>query len=125
MRSFGVLCIVCGILLVLIAFGMNTSVSSYGVGEVNNLGLLQQQMMVLQTGPGGFVAGSVLFAGAAIHDSHRLPRPDSASVSTITESDEDREERLAGVRRLNRVIGLTLLAAIALLVLVVIIASRS
>jgi len=123
MRSFGMLLIVCGILLVLVAYGMNTSVSSFGAGEVNNLGLLQQQMMVLQTGLAMFVAGSVLLAGGAIHESNVAHVSRLNGAPTAMEGVEDREERLAGVRRLNRIIGFSLLGALGVLIVVIVIAS--
>jgi hypothetical protein len=122
MRTVGVLLIAIGLLMVFGAFNMSTSVYSFGGGEVNNLGMLQKQMMVLQTGLSFFLGGSVLFGAAAICEHRSSLAPVTAVTSE--ETHENDEERLAGVRRLNRIIGFTLLAAIGVLTLLIALAGR-
>jgi len=123
MRSFGGLLIILGIVLVLAAFNLDTGVSSYGLGEVNNIGLLQRQMMVLQTGLAAFISGSVLIAASPMSNvSSESLMAHSALRSGETE--EEHEERLAGVRRLNRNIGISVAALLALLILVAVIHSE-
>ena len=116
-RNFDVV----GLLMAFGAFNMDTSVSSFDGNSVNNLGLLQRQMMVLQTGLASFIAGSVLFGAAAITiPSQAVSAPTGVRVN---ESEEDREERLSGVRRLNRIIGGVVLAIFALLMIAAVVAS--
>jgi hypothetical protein len=123
MRAFGSMLIAVGLLMAFAAFSMHTSVYGFG-GEVNNLGLLQQQMMVLQTGLAGFISGSVLVAGSPAVPSSAPSAVAGSAVRRDDESDEEREERVAGVRRLNRNIGISLAGLLLFLILVAVVASE-
>ena len=123
MKSAGVVLIVIGMLMAFGAFNMDTSVSSFDGGSVNNLGLLQQQMMVLQTGLASFIAGAVLYGCASIASPSQSLAP--SPVARANETDDAREERLEGVRKLNRIIGLVVLAIFALLMLAAVVATTA
>jgi hypothetical protein len=83
MRIAGSVLMILSVIAIGIAFIMDTSVSTYGVSsglglsglnlpsQVSNLGLLQKQMMVLQTGLAGFVAGAVLYGMGEIAEIFR------------------------------------------------------
>jgi hypothetical protein len=64
-RSAGNLLIALSAIVVLVAFALDTSVHSYG-GEVNNIGLLQRQMMVLHVGLALAIVGAVLSGAGAV-----------------------------------------------------------
>lgn len=75
MRFFGGALLFVGVVAMVIAWMMSTSVEvplSYEIGgyatpsEVSNLGKMQTQMMVLHSGIGSFLAGSVIFAAGAL-----------------------------------------------------------
>jgi len=122
MRTWGGLLITIGLLMTLVAFSLDTSVSSFDGGAVNNLGLMQRQMMVLHTGLAAFIAGTVLVVGSVA----QLGSSVAISETTVVrpqETDEEREERLAGVRQLNRTIGYSLSGLLILIIAVVIIMS--
>lgn len=64
MRILGFVLMAVGAVMALIAFGMDTTVDSTDAGGIlpsrtHNLGLLQTQMMVLQTGLAMLIAGAV------------------------------------------------------------------
>jgi hypothetical protein len=123
MKSAGVVLIVIGMLMAFGAFNMDTSVSSFDGNSVNNLGLLQQQMMVLQTGLASFIAGAVLYGCGAIASPSQ-----SLAVSPVVranETDEAREERLQGVRKLNRIMGVVVLVVFVLLMIAAAIATST
>jgi hypothetical protein len=110
-----------GLLMAFGAFNMDTSVSSFDGGSVNNLGLLQQQMMLLQTGLASFIAGCVLYAGATIADGSAPHSTSSKSaVRRPHETEQEREQRVAAVARLNRAIAFGLLGLVVLFVVVTI-----
>ena len=110
-----------GAILVAFAFGMDTTVyspsSSIGMeyipgSRTHNLGLLQNQMMLLQTGLAAFVSGTFLFGSGA---GHVLSNGPAVGIRDRreNETDEERESRIAGVRLINKImIGVVLLAII-------------
>ena len=116
-----------GSLVVLFAFNMETTVYSSGTfvagsyvggGSTYNLGLLQQQMMIFQSGLAAFVAGSFFFGGArqgteSLAAAGEKRRHDARNEET----DEERYDRLEGVRRLHKIIAGVLVALIAAVVL--------
>ena len=88
MKDGGIALIILSAILLLVAFFMKTSVSSYsafgGSGDVINIGLLQNQMMVWQLGLALFVTGGVLFAAGSILEALReggvVPKPEPAGT---------------------------------------------
>lgn len=116
MKAAGGLLIGLGALLVLFAFDMDTTVFSAGTliggeyvggGSSHNLGLLQQQMMALHTGLATFIAGAVLYGfGATVEATQTAARTGSELSPEEIEEDWEREERLAGVRRINIIMGI-------------------
>ena len=90
MRTAGGVRGVIGALISFVAFLLKTSVASYG-GDVNNLGLLQQQMMVLHVGLSVAIVGAILFAAGAIVEALHPPptehraqdAPASSSTPTV------------------------------------------
>lgn len=78
MKTTGGSLIALGIILLLIALGMETSVSTYMPptsiyappmpGSVNNLGLMQQQMMTFQAGLVAILGGKIFLAAGFIVD---------------------------------------------------------
>jgi hypothetical protein len=87
MRAFGTVLMAIGALAALGAFTLDTAVASlggpYGLPErTQNLGLLQFQMMVLQTGLASFIAGAVLVGSG-----------EAPSASRHTATDEEQERR--------------------------------
>lgn len=108
-----------GVALALFGFAMDTSVHSIGTyvagsfvggGDTYNLGLLQRQMMVFQTGLALFVAGAVFYA--------RVEEPANSQSATAKaewvepESIEEREERAERDRK-RAVITLALIGVTA------------
>lgn len=121
MKSAGVILILVGFLMAFAAFNIDTSVSSFDSGSVNNLGLLQQQMMVLQTGLASFISGAVLYGCAAIADGATPQSTGSKSkVRRPNETEEERDQRVAAAARLNLTIALSLLGLVILFVVVTI-----
>lgn len=113
MRTAGGLLMALGVLVVLFAFAMDTTVYSSGTliggtyvggGSTHNLGLLQQQMMVLHTGLAGFLAGAFLTGGAAANEGEGV-RPLRRQWDDLREgeTEEERDERVAGVERINQI----------------------
>lgn len=123
MRGWGTALIVVGVLMTIIAFSMDTSVSSFDGSSVNNIGLLQKQMMVFQAGLATFIVGAMLFVGSTIRQGGSDEVLATTRGSHSHETDEEREQRLAGVREMHRTIGLGLLGLLALIVVVMIIMS--
>jgi hypothetical protein len=99
MKTVGSLLIIVGIAAVWFAFVMDTTVSSPGTyiaesyvggGSTYNLGLLQQQMMVFQSGLASFIAGAVLFGAGSLEeasDSRKL-KGDLPGAREWTERDK-------------------------------------
>ena len=126
MRNAGALLMVIGGVLVFFAFTMDTSVYSSGTyiggsyvggGSTHNLGLLQQQMMVLHTGLAAFIAGAIMYAiGSSTVAPEETTRKASWDALREGETDEEREDRIHAVRRFHRVAG----AVVLLLLLAVV-----
>lgn len=67
MKGFGILLMIVGAASAFFSFAADVSVdSTYGSGDVLNIGLLQNQMMIFQLGLGGFISGCILFAAGAV-----------------------------------------------------------
>lgn len=101
MRHSGIALIVLGVLVVLWGFMMDTTVSSAGTyiggeliggGSTHNLGLMQMQMMILQTGLAMFLAGAFLY-GSATRREGAEPRSVGAHGANQW-TDEELEGRL-------------------------------
>jgi hypothetical protein len=119
-RHVGAVLMALGGLVTLFAFSMDTTVYSSGTfvggeliggGSSYNLGLLQQQMMILHTGLAGFVAGAFLF-GSDASSTIELPR----SSAEIEFEIEDERRRIR--------IGLILLGVVAAIFLVLFLLTR-
>ena len=83
MRQAGILLMLAGAIGTFVAFLMPTTVETYsfsplGGSGVVNLGLLQNQMLVLHVGIGAFIAGAVLTGCGAIIE--RLPGGSTGSL---------------------------------------------
>ena len=122
---------VIGVVMTVVAFGMDTTVTSTGTfiagtfvggGSTHNLGLLQQQMMVLQTGLAAFLAGAFLFGIAPAAPQTNAPPPRRWDDVRDDETEEERDERVTRIRRRERigwaVIGLFVAGLIAFSVIV-------
>lgn len=122
MRNAGALLMIIGALLALMAYIMETSVHSSGTfiggelvggGSTHNLGLLQQQMMVLHTGLAAFVAGAFFFgSGGTGEAEHPMPTARQRTGFRDEETEEEREDRLAGVKRINRAMSALLITLV-------------
>jgi hypothetical protein len=85
MKGFGASLLAVGVVIVIIALSLNTTVhtevpSSVLSGltlpsDVSNIGLLQRQMVWLHIGLTSFVSGAVLLAGGVVADSTMTNRP--------------------------------------------------
>lgn len=121
MKSAGGLLMALGVILVAVAFGMDTTVyspsSSIGTeyipgSRTHNLGLLQSQMMLLQTGLAAFISGTFLCASGTGRVLSNGPA-EGIRDRRENETDEQRESRLAGVRLINKI----MMAIILLLII--------
>lgn len=111
MRESGKLLMILGAGLALFAFSMDTAVSSAGTfiagqyvggGETYNLGLLQQQMMVLHSGLAAFVAGAFLYGAVGpVEAGSENKAPLTKRWADIQEN-ETQEERDKRVNRATR-----------------------
>jgi hypothetical protein len=131
MKSAGTLLMSIGVVVALFAFMMDTTVSSSGTfiagsyiggSSTYNLGLLQQQMMVFQSGLAAFVAGAFLY-GSAARGAHYSESPSPGIPASSgwrrvreDETEEEREERLTRVRRTHIAIACVLAAVILALI---------
>lgn len=70
MKGAGITFMILGVIVLVVAFAMKTSVTSYSSfgnsGDVINIGLLQNQLMVWQLGLTSFATGGVLFSAGTI-----------------------------------------------------------
>lgn len=132
-----------GVIAVLIDFLKDTSVTTTGTyiggqliggGSVNNIGLLQQQMMLLQTGLAMFLGSIVLLAtagysGSAPGHEQADPTPllQQTTSGTVTSAErqhwieDDRERQNAlnaeADQRMIRIAGITVLVIMVVLVI--------
>jgi hypothetical protein len=118
-RNIGGLLMAVGVLVSLVAFTMDTTVYSSGTfiggqmiggGSSYNLGLLQQQMMVLHTGLASFIAGAFLF-GSNQDSSSDAPR---TSAEIEFEIEDERRRIRVGVIVLA-IIGVLLLLLVLMM----------
>ncbi len=118
-RTFGFALILLGIFIALFSYGMDTSVSSAGTyiggqfvggGDTYNLGLLQAQMMMFETGVALFLAGS-FFAASGERNGRAEPRAAAPIVAMQEETAQEREDRM----RRTKVVGFGLLGFLLLL----------
>ncbi len=91
MKQFGALLMLVGAIAACAAFFMRTTVDTYStnplIGDhIINIGLLQDQMMVLHVGIGAFISGAVLAGAGAILE--RLSVGVTESPATATPSVE-------------------------------------
>ena len=100
MRVIGIALMVVGIITSLIAFALKTTVTNIGTyvgdqlvgaGDTYNLGLLQQQTMVLHTGLAMFLAGAI-FASARSGDV--LPQSEVERAAVVRDVDAQQSDRI-------------------------------
>jgi hypothetical protein len=86
MKIFGILLMLIGVAVGLFSFLADVSVAiGSGSGDVINIGLLQQQMMLFELGLSGFVSGTILFAGGSVVEAfHSQQHDPSNSVDRST-----------------------------------------
>src|SRR3569833_3736666 len=83
MKGAGITFMILGVIVLVVAFAMKTSVTSYSSfgnsGDVIDIGLLQNQLKVWQLGLTSFATGGVLFSAGTILASLReggvVPEP--------------------------------------------------
>jgi Ca2+/Na+ antiporter len=134
MKEAGGVLMLLGVVLALLAFFMDTTVTTFGSyvadsyvggGSTYNLGLLQRQMMIFQGGLAAFVAGAFLFGIAwrdEVQTESRSRTPYSQGHWTDhqeNETDEERDERVASVRRTDRIALLVIAIVVAVFAAIV------
>lgn len=111
MRNAGGILMAIGAAVVVFAFTMDTTVYSSGTyiggsyvggGSTHNLGLMQQQMMILHTGLAAFLAGAFLF-GSSSETSREVP------------NEEDWEDRQEVRRRALIAVGVVVVIVMAVI----------
>ena len=142
MKEAGIILMLTGVAAALFAFAMDATVTSTGTyiagtylggGSTYNLGLLQKQMMIFQGGLAVFLAGAVLFSGAArgsVADaqprSGEIPPQQGHGVNLReTETEEQRDERVARDRRADKIALAIVGIGVVILVLVIWLSSPS
>jgi hypothetical protein len=98
-----------GLILVFSAFGYDTTVhNEYAGGGTHNLGMLQMQMMLLQTGLASIVVGAILYL-------KQTPAP-AVAVDLTPEEQAAKAERLRKAQMLNHKILIGMLVLLGVFV---------
>lgn len=128
MKTVGSLLILAGIVLVVFAFQMDTTVTSTGTyiagsyvggGSTYNLGLLQQQMMVFQAGLAAFIGGTVLYSVRGEESGKNADRTFKQRPWTDVqdgETEEERDERVERGSTPDKIIAGVLVAVVLIIV---------
>lgn len=124
MKTAGFCLLVVGVVAALVSFFLPTTVESYstysiGGGGTLNLGLLQNQMMVLQVGLAGFIGGAVLMGCGEIAErlgtSLRFDAAESAQPVEVRAPPEPLDGSIADGIAIKIVFGLIVAVLMVLL----------
>lgn len=103
MKSGGILLLLLGILVSLVAFGMDGSVASGSLSRVSNIGLLNTKLMAAVVGSALFVAGAVLIGAAEI--CARLPAPEVEPTRSAGKGEGEAWRETRSIMRTARIEG--------------------